>query len=35
MYTFKIIMYTCLLNYVYMDDNYVYMEDNYVVYMHT
>ena len=35
MYTFKIIMYTCLLNYVYMDDNYVYMEDYYVVYMHT
>ena len=27
-------MYTCLLNYVYMQDNYVYMQDNYV-YMYT
>ena len=24
------IMYTCILNYVYMQDNYVYMQDNYV-----
>ena len=30
MYTSKIIMYTCILNYVYMQDNYVYMQDNYV-----
>ena len=22
------IMYTCILNYVYMQDNYVYMQDN-------
>ena len=25
MYTSKIIMYTCIDNYVYMQDNYVYM----------
>ena len=29
MYTQKI-MYTCILNYVYMQDNYEYMQDNYV-----
>ena len=28
------IMYICILNYVYMQDNYVYMQDNYV-YMYT
>ena len=28
MYTLKIIMYTCILNYVYMQDDYVYMQDN-------
>ena len=26
-------MYTCILNYVYMQDIYVYMQDNYV-YIH-
>ena len=30
MYTYKIIMYTCILDYVYMQDNYIYMQDNYV-----
>ena len=37
MYQYKIIMYTCILNFVYMQDNcdhalddYVYMQDNYV-----
>ena len=25
MYTCKVIMYTCIVNYVYMQDNYVYM----------
>ena len=25
MYTWKIIMYTCIDNYAYMEDNYVYM----------
>ena len=30
MYTCKIIMYTYIVNYVYMQDNYVYMQDNYV-----
>ena len=25
MYTWKIIMYTCIDNYAYMQDNYVYM----------
>ena len=37
MYTYKIIMYTCILNYVYLQDHYiymqyiyVYMQDNYV-----
>ena len=34
MYTCKIIMYTRILYYVYMQDIYVYMEDNYV-YMYT
>ena len=28
------IMYTCILNYVYMQDNYVYMQDS-DVYMYT
>ena len=28
------IMYTCILNHVYMQDNYVYMQDKYV-YMYT
>ena len=28
------IMYTCVDDYVYMQDNYVYMQDNYV-YMYT
>ena len=30
MYTRNIFMYTCIYNYVYMQDNYVYMQDNYV-----
>ena len=30
MYTCKIIMYTCILNYVHMQGNYIYMQDNYV-----
>ena len=30
MYTCKIIMCTCIDNYVYMQDNYVYMQDDYV-----
>ena len=30
MHTYKIIMYTSIDNYVYMQDNYVYMQDNYV-----
>ena len=30
MYTCKIIMYTSIDNYVYMQDIYVYMQDNYV-----
>ena len=30
MYTSKIIMYTCIVNYVYMHDIYVYMQDKYV-----
>ena len=30
MYTSKIIMYTCIENYVYMQDNYLYMQDIYV-----
>ena len=34
MYECKIIMYTCILNHVYMQDEYVYMQDNYV-YMDT
>ena len=41
MYTYKIIMYTCILDYVcmhdiyvYMQDSYVYMQDNYL-YMYT
>ena len=34
MYACKIIMYTCILNHVYMQDEYVYMQDNYV-YMYT
>ena len=34
MYTFNIIMYTCILNYVYMQENYVYMQEKYV-YMYT
>ena len=25
------IMYTCVLNYVYTQDNYVYMQDDYVI----
>ena len=29
MYTCKIVMYTCILNHVYMQDDYVYMQDNY------
>ena len=32
--TCKIIMYTCILNYVYMQNDYVYMQYNYV-YMYT
>ena len=27
-------MYTCILNYVYMQDNYVHMQDNYVYINH-
>ena len=30
MYTSKIIMYTCIENYVYTQDNYLYMQDIYV-----
>ena len=30
MYTCKIIMCTCIVNYVDMQDNYVYMQDNYL-----
>ena len=30
MYTYKIIMYTCIENDVSMQDIYVYMQDNYV-----
>ena len=30
MYACKIIMYTCILNYVYMQDIHVYMQDDYV-----
>ena len=30
MYTYKIIMDTCIFNYVCIQDNYVYMQDNYV-----
>ena len=33
MYTNKIIMFTCIHNYVYMQDSYVCMQDIYV-YMH-
>ena len=42
MYTYKIIMYTCILNYVYLQDHYVYMQyiyvymlDNYVYIRYT
>ena len=28
MYTCKIIVHTCIYNYVYMQDNYVNMQDN-------
>ena len=34
MYTYNIIMYTCILNFVDMQDNYVYMQDIHV-YMYT
>ena len=34
MYTWQIIMYTCILNHVYMQDDNVYMQDKYV-YMYT
>ena len=30
MYICKLIMHTCIFNYVYMQDSYVYMQDNYV-----
>ena len=30
MYTFKMVMYTCIHNYEYMHDNYVYMQYNHV-----
>ena len=30
MHTWKIIMFTCIDDYVYMQDIYVYMQDNYV-----
>ena len=30
MYACKNIMYTCILDYVYMQDIYVYMQDNHV-----
>ena len=30
MYTYKIIMHTCIDNYVYMQDDHVYMQDNFV-----
>ena len=33
MYACKIIIYTCIVNHVYMQDKYVYMQDNYA-YMH-
>ena len=34
MYTCMIIVYTSILNYLYMQDNYVYMQGDYV-YMYT